>query len=888
MAHETYLNPTLSIDSADTYVLRSAVLNAIKANLAGLSGTLLEIGCGQMPYRELILQNGRVQTYIGLDVRPVGSNGQATPDLLWDGTSIPLADASVDAALATELLERHPDPSTTLREIGRVLRPGGTLLFTTAGFNASVPQTLRRELARIDFDVDIAALGGWNASLAQMIGLWVNRSGLSAANRTKLFGQFEPFYKQLISTDAMGDQAMCPGFQGIAIKRAPGTARPVCQPIVQTQARATTAALPLISVCIPTYNRSAYIADCVKSVLDQADGRLEVLVIDDGSTDDTEAIVRGLGRPEIRYIRKPHTNGSDTRNVAVAEAAGEFILWVDSDDLLMPGAVKAHRRAMQKHPTGDVFYGNLKVFGDTRRFPAAEVVYEDYWDRGDYLLSLLVSHNRVPHGGTSVRRSLYERVGTYNPEFLRAHDYEFWCRAATAGTFKHVGGFTYLWRWHDTNMSSSSVEMDTAFEARALKELVGRRTIEELFPSADWTDRNSTLIFSYFQLAKAFIKWRDKDAALAWIERAVGVINPGWQMPQGTDDQQWKMVNVLVGETFADDPRTRAEFARNIDALRKRKASASAPAPAGFDRAFYEKKLTLLADRLKTQPGDIATTEQLKAELLHSTAPRVTPHQTPLVSVVIPYYQHTDTIAATLDSLGAQTYRHFEVLIVSDGDEAFPQDVLTGFCAQHPDIAVSLDVKPHSGLAATRNWAIERARGQYILPLDSDDLIAAIFLEKTVAVLESHPALSFVYTETLFFGEKNEIWAHVDFNPRLLLQQNLMTCTTLYRRDLWSALGGYNTNMEHGYEDWDFWIGAIEHGFRATNLHLPLFMYRRKKQSMLESRQQFDRLAKAQIVANHPTLYHSMADIDPHILDHAAVGRIPESLLKQAVRQVVS
>ena len=115
-----------------------------------------------------------------------------------------------------------------------------------------------------------------------------------------------------------------------------------------------------------------------------------------------------------------------------------------------------------------------------------------------------------------------------------------------------------------------------------------------------------------------------------------------------------------------------------------------------------------------------------------------------------------------------------------------------------------------------------------------------------------------------------------------------MTCTTLYRRDLWSALGGYNTNMEHGYEDWDFWIGAIEHGFRATNLHLPLFMYRRKKQSMLESRQQFDRLAKAQIVANHPTLYHSMADIDPHILDHAAVGRIPESLLKQAVRQVVS
>ena len=896
MAHEKFLNPTLSIDSVDTYVIRTALLNAIKGSLPDLTGTLLDVGCGQMPYRELILEHSAVRKYIGLDIRNPGYQKHRQPDLFWAGTVIPLADRSVDSVIATELFEHLPDIDVVLREIARVLKPGGALFFTVPflwplhdtpwDFCRYTPFALHRHLEGTDFDVrSITGLGGWNASLAQMIGLWLNRSGLSAANRTKLFGQFEPFYKQLIATDALGDQTMCPGFQGVAIKREPGTPRPAAQPVPQ-HVRAAVADLPLISVCIPTYNRSAYIADCLKSVLEQADGRMEVLVVDDGSTDDTEGIVRGLARPEIRYIRKPHTNGADTRNVAVAEATGEFILWVDSDDLLMPGAVKAHRRAMQKHPNADVFYGNLKVFGDTRRFPSAEVTYEDYWGRGDYLLSLLVSHNRVPHGGTSVRRSLYERVGTYNTEFLRAHDYEFWCRAATAGTFTHVGGFTYLWRWHDTNMSSSSVEMDTAFEARALKALIERHSIEELFPFADWTDRNSTLIFSYFQLAKAFIKWRDKDEALAWIERAVGVISPGWQMPPGTDEQQWKTVTLLVGETFKDDAQTRAEFARHIDGWRKRKASPSAP--AAFDRAFYEKKLTLLADRLKTHPGDVATAEQLKAELRHSTAPRVTPGRTPLVSVVIPYYRQADTIAATLDSLGAQTYRHFDVRIVSDGDEAFPERVLTGFRAQHPDIPVSLDLKPHSGLAATRNWAIERAQGKYILPLDSDDLIASIFLEKTVSVLESHPALSFVYTETLFFGEKNEIWAHVDFNPRLLLQQNLMTCTTLYRRDLWTAIGGYNTNMEHGYEDWDFWIGAVEHGFRATNLHLPLFMYRRKKQSMLESRQQFDRLAKAQIVANHPALYHSMAEIDPHILDHAAVGRIPEMLLKHAVRQVVS
>ena len=342
------------------------------------------------------------------------------------------------------------------------------------------------------------------------------------------------------------------------------------------------------------------------------------------------------------------------------------------------------------------------------------------------------------------------------------------------------------------------------------------------------------------------------------------------------------LVLMLVNETFTDDAPTRAEFARHIDALRTRRALA--PAAGAFDRAFYEKKLIHLANQLKAHPGNVAITEQLRAELLHTPVPRVPSANLPLVSVVIPFYRQGDTIAETLDSLGGQTFRHFEILIACDGDDSFPLPVLDAFRQQHPDIPVQCEIKPHSGLAGTRNWAIERARGTYILPLDSDDLIASIFLEKTVRALESNPALSFVYVETVFFGEKNEIWAHVDFDPRLLLNQNLMTCTTLFRRDLWTKVGGYNTNMTHGYEDWDFWIGAVERGCRGANLHLPLFMYRRKKQSMLESRQQFDRVAKAQIVANHPSLYRPLGEAEQLVLARAAMGRIPESLQLAAAR----
>ncbi|MBP6716764.1 MAG: glycosyltransferase, partial [Acidobacteria bacterium] len=354
--------------------------------------------------------------------------------------------------------------------------------------------------------------------------------------------------------------------------------------------------------------------------------------------------------------------------------------------------------------------------------------------------------------------------------------------------------------------------------------------------------------------------------------------------PKVPEAQKWQMVEVIVNETFVGDLQTRTEFAKGIESMRTGKTAP--PTPPVFDRQFYEKKLVLLTSHLKSHKGDVATTGQLKAELLHKSLPRVTSDAAPLVSIVIPYFHQGDTISATLDSLTAQTYRAFEVLVVSDGDESFPQDVLTAFAAKNPDIRVRFEMKPHSGLAGTRNWAIERAAGSYVLPLDSDDLLASIFLEKTVPVLESNARLSFVYTETLFFGEKNEIWSHVDFDAALLLHRNLMTCTTLFRREMWATVGGYATNMTHGYEDWDFWIGAVERGFTGTNVHLPLFLYRRKPQSMLANRTTFDRSAKAHIIANHPALFHEMTDANRAQLDQAPIGRIPQSFIRGAAPAV--
>src|SRR5690606_31222133 len=90
---------------------------------------------------------------------------------------------------------------------------------------------------------------------------------------------------------------------------------------------------PFISICVPTYNRGNYIEATLRSALESVYSNYEIVVVDDGSTDETAAVVKRLSSEKIRYVLKEHNGGPGTRNRCVAEAKGDFILWLDSDDL---------------------------------------------------------------------------------------------------------------------------------------------------------------------------------------------------------------------------------------------------------------------------------------------------------------------------------------------------------------------------------------------------------------------------------------------------------------------------------------------------------------------------------------------------------------------------
>lgn len=230
-----FLGMPLHAGTQDIFLARTGIEQALRAALPAFKGVFLDVGCGEQPYRQLVTNApSNVDRYIGLDL-PVAiepAYGRARPDLTWDGITIPLENASVDSAMATEVLEHCPDPGRVLSEINRVLRPGGSFFLTVPFLwplhdvpydeYRYTPFAMERLLKNAGFTgVQVEAMGGWDASLAQMIGLYVMRAPMAHRKRRILRSLTLPLVRYLIRRDRKPDimsKPMITGLSAIAHK----------------------------------------------------------------------------------------------------------------------------------------------------------------------------------------------------------------------------------------------------------------------------------------------------------------------------------------------------------------------------------------------------------------------------------------------------------------------------------------------------------------------------------------------------------------------------------------------------------------------------------------------------------------------------------------------
>lgn len=231
MRHK-FIDLKLNYNNLDIYYHRNSIQNFIAKNINLFSGICLDIGSGEMPYRSFIKSNSDLILYLGVDLK--NDYSKTRPNIYWDGSRLPILNNSIDCVILTEVLEHCPDGYLVIQQIYDCLKKGGTLIFTVpflwplhdAPYDEFryTPFSLERILNKAGFaNVKLEALGGWDASLAQMIGLWLKRSGLGKYQRRILPRIFLPFIKYLISKEIKPqnikkDQLMITGIGGIAIK----------------------------------------------------------------------------------------------------------------------------------------------------------------------------------------------------------------------------------------------------------------------------------------------------------------------------------------------------------------------------------------------------------------------------------------------------------------------------------------------------------------------------------------------------------------------------------------------------------------------------------------------------------------------------------------------
>jgi glycosyltransferase involved in cell wall biosynthesis len=183
---------------------------------------------------------------------------------------------------------------------------------------------------------------------------------------------------------------------------------------------------------MPTFNRRPLIGRAIASALDQTYRQLELIVVDDGSTDGTEALVASLRDPRIVYRYQENRGQSSARNAGLRLARGEFVAFLDSDTTWAGSMLERLVGVLTRHPEAELAYG-FSVRPDARRTASIRAPSLP----SGWVTRQLLQRNFVCSNSVVLRKGLLARTGLFDESLRSAEDYDLWLRASVAGRFRY-------------------------------------------------------------------------------------------------------------------------------------------------------------------------------------------------------------------------------------------------------------------------------------------------------------------------------------------------------------------------------------------------------------------------------------------------------------------
>ena len=561
--------------------------------------------------------------------------------------------------------------------------------------------------------------------------------------------------------------------------------------------------MPHVSVIIPTHNRAGELAQTLRSVAAQTLGDWEALVIDDASEEDIRAVVDAAGDARIRYRCLPDAlrGAPAARNFGAANTTGDYVLFLDSDDLLSPTALERRSASLDENRLLDATIWGCQQFRDT----AGDVplLWNVLTKPGDDDLDRFLRGDIAWQTSSPLwRREALAKIGPWDELALSGQDWEFHLRALLAGVrYEKVDEIDHHWRiaTEDRTSIGKSTVLNKA-HADSWAATVGR--LQTKFKDAGRNDRTTRLRFAslYFNAARrvgAFVSRREarKIWSRALRRRLVGPVRflEGWaylvcrRWPEIRGPIEWRLARRWPAAYFSPDNGT-------------------------FNRA------------------------------------RVPGGPPPLVSVVVPCHNAARYVEDAVHTILRQTLRDIEVIAIDDGSTDNTAAILRRVAKT--DVRLTVVSRENRGLIETLNEGFRLARGTFLARMDADDIALPSRLEKQANFLQEHPDATLVGAQVRYLdphettlGDSDLPTDHAGIDKLLLsgYGQAVVHPAAMFRRAAYEHVGGYRGDVARSSdgadvcEDLDLFLRLAEVGCVA-NLPEVLLGYRQHYASITRTK----------------------------------------------------
>jgi glycosyltransferase involved in cell wall biosynthesis len=507
------------------------------------------------------------------------------------------------------------------------------------------------------------------------------------------------------------------------------------------------AKIPAVSVIVPAHNDEKYIAECLDSVLAQTFQDYEVICIDDGSADGSLSIFEDYARRDtrIKVMHQENQGVVSARNNAIAAARGEYVLPLDSDDILAPECIEALHNFITTHDYAIVCPG-AQHFKDTDEGRIYLPYY--FWKPTKWN-----NYRRfIGHNSSMYPKAFWEKYGGYDHLFDSGmEDYDFWLN------FIDDGQKAIL--LHDI-LFFYRVKSNEESRCRQCGRRVAKKVYKQLRANMRRKHPKIIIYKTLYNITRFFFRWQETDRGLTL--RILRI--PIYRKANG-------------GLTAAQKP-AKGNNGMNTG------TNESPPIAKG-----------------------------------------------PAVSVIVPAHNDEKYIAECLDSVLAQTFQDYEVICIDDGSADGSLSIFEDYARR--DTRIKVMHQENQGVVSARNNAIAAARGEYIFPLDSDDMIAPDCLGVLHNFIATHDCAVVCPGARFFRDHDTGRTYHTWYLPKptkwnMYGRHTGIHNSSMYPKALWEKYGGYDHLFDNGKEDFDFWLNFIDDARKVVLIPDPLFFYRQK------------------------------------------------------------